>query len=136
MNGYQYEEYVAKYLKRQGFSNIRVTKASGDYGADIVARKNLRKYAVQCKLYSNPVGLKAVQEVVGAKKHYGCKGAIVVTNNTFTKPAKTLAEENGVILIDNVRPRRFSNKNNKGLISSVIFLVGAITLFIFAVSSL
>ena len=104
MNGHQYEHHAAKYLKRHGFHSVKVTKASGDYGADIIARKRGRRYAVQCKYYSSPVGIHAVQEVVAAKKHYRCSRAIVITNHSFTKPARTLAQENNVELIEGVKP--------------------------------
>lgn len=104
MNGHGYEHAVARFLKHNGFNNVEVTRASGDYGADIIATKRGRKYAIQCKYYSNPVGLKAVQEVVASKKHYKCSRAMVVTNNTYTKAAKVLAEENGVVLMSKVCP--------------------------------
>lgn len=104
MNGHGYEHAVARFLKHHGYYNVEVTRASGDYGADIIATKRGRKYAIQCKYYSNPVGLKAVQEVVASKKHYSCSRAMVVTNNTYTKAAKILAEENNVILMSNVCP--------------------------------
>ena len=55
MNGYEYEEYCANYLKKNGYTNITVTKGSGDHGVDIIACKNGKKYAIQCKYYSNPV---------------------------------------------------------------------------------
>lgn len=100
--GFLYEKKVARYLRWHGYWNVTVTKASGDSGVDIVARKGLRKYAIQCKHYSNPVGVHAVQEVVAGKKAYGCSKAMVVTNSTFTKAAKELAETNGVILLANV----------------------------------
>ena len=49
---------------------------TGDFGAD------LDNYiVVQAKRYSKKVGVKAVQEVVAAKAHYGCREGIVVTSN-------------------------------------------------------
>ena len=107
MDGHKYEHAVAQFLRHNGYSNVIVTRASGDYGADIIATKRGRKYAIQCKYYSNPVGLKAVQEVVASKKHYRCSRAMVVTNNTYTKAARRLAEENGVTLLENVKPKGF-----------------------------
>ena len=55
---------------------------------------------VQAKYYSNPVGNKAVQEVVSSKAYYNAKKAIVVTNSTFTSSAIQLAFKNRVELID------------------------------------
>lgn len=100
MDGKKYEYKVAGYLRRRGFRKVRVTKASNDYGVDVIAYKRRQKYAVQCKFYSKPVGVHAVQQVVGGMRYYDCDRAIVVTNNTFTRQAVELAQKNEVILID------------------------------------
>lgn len=100
MTGEDFELYVAQILGRIGFSNIQTTKGSGDQGVDILAEKDGIKYAFQCKRYDKPVGNKAVQEVFAGKFFYHCHAAIVVTNNYFTKSAKDLAHENGVVLWD------------------------------------
>ena len=47
-----------------------VTPQSGDQGADLIIEKYGLKFVVQCKFYSNPVGNKAVQEVIAAKGFY------------------------------------------------------------------
>lgn len=102
--GHEYERLVARHLRSNGYWNVKITGASGgDYGVDITARKGLfRKYAVQCKRYSNPVGVRAVQEVVGGMKVYNCNRAMVVTNNTYTRQARVLAEENDVLLKEGI----------------------------------
>ena len=106
MNGYEYEFACAEYLRRKGFSDVRVTKASGDQGADILARRRKITYAIQCKYYAKPVGNKAVQEVYAGATYYGCDRAMVITNQTFTKGAKELANSLGVELLPGVEPRR------------------------------
>jgi hypothetical protein len=83
---------------------VKCTKASGDYGVDVLASKGRNRYAIQCKLYSNPVGLGAVQEVAAGMKHYGCNVGMVITNNTFTSQAIRLAHENGIVLKPHVKP--------------------------------
>lgn len=98
--GLEYERYVAQSLKTSGCENVEVTPASGDFGADIIFRKNGAKVCAQCKLYSKPVGISAVQEVIGAKAHYKCAAAMVITNSTYTDAAQQLAKENAVILVD------------------------------------
>lgn len=40
MNGHEYEYACAQYLKKTGYSNVNVTKASGDQGIDVIAYKN------------------------------------------------------------------------------------------------
>ncbi len=98
LTGYEYEHKGTKFLKDKGFSIVEVTQGSGDYGVDIIAKKDGERYAVQCKYYSSPVGIKAVQEVYAGMNYYHCTKAIVMTNSTFTDAAKELAKSNGVIL--------------------------------------
>ena len=97
-SGYEFELYVANLLKQNGFVNVGITGASGDYGADVIAEKDGLGYAVQCKFYSRPVGNKAVQEAHAAKQYYDCDEAVVVTNSTFTQNAVALAEATGTQL--------------------------------------
>ena len=106
MTGHDYEYVVADYLRSRGYHGVKVTKGSGDFGVDVIATKHGVKYAVQCKLYSSPVGLSAIQEVVAGKACYGCTGAMVVTNSTFTAAAEDLARRNGVILLDGITPSK------------------------------
>lgn len=106
LNGVEFEQHCAELLKRNGY-RVTITKATGDYGVDIIATSNSGiKYAVQCKRYSNPVSLKAVQEVVAGMRMYGCDSGIVMTNSTFTKSAIELAKANGVLLWDGSHLRK------------------------------
>ncbi len=99
MDGHQFEYACASILRSKGFSSVKVTKASGDQGIDIIAHKGGHKYAVQCKLYSKPVGNSAVQQVYAGAAYYGCDRCIVMTNNDFTKSARDLAGRTGVQLM-------------------------------------
>jgi HJR/Mrr/RecB family endonuclease len=98
MSPSQYEVYCAEELKRYGW-NAAVTKGSRDQGVDVVATKLGIRIVLQCKLYSQPVGNKAVQEVVAARNFVRARFGIVVSNNSYTTPAHTLAAANGVYLI-------------------------------------
>lgn len=102
--GAEYEEYAAGYLERQGFRILGHTGRSGDLGVDLVARKGLKTYAVQCKFYSGAVDGAAVQQVVAGMACYGCNAALVVTNSTLTPGAWTLARRNGVEVLERVSP--------------------------------
>lgn len=99
-NGYEFEEYVANLYKELGYKIEEVTKKSGDQGADVIAYKNNIKYVIQVKFYNNPVGNKAVQEVVGAKGMYKADKGIVITNSTFTQSAIELAKANNIELVN------------------------------------
>ena len=98
MDGYKYEYRCSKFLKKRGFRRVRVTKGSGDQGIDIIAYKGRKKYGVQCKYYTYPVGNKAVQEAYSGAKYYDCDRSAVLTNSTFTKSARELAGKIGVDL--------------------------------------
>ncbi len=100
MDGFQFEEYVAGLLKKNGFKDVSVTPKSNDFGCDILAEKNSIKYVFQCKYYKSPVGVASVQEVFSSKMHYGAHVGVVVTNNVFTKAAKILAKETNILLWD------------------------------------
>lgn len=97
-DGHEFECRFAAALKRCGFSNVEVTQESGDFGADVLAEKDGVKYVIQCKYYTSSVGVKAVQQVFASKIHYSAHVAVVATNSVFTKSAKVLAKETGVLL--------------------------------------
>jgi restriction system protein len=98
-SGKVFEEYLEVLFRRLGY-RVERTQFAGDYGGDLVLRKEGVRTVVQAKRYSRAVGVRAVQEVVAAKAHYDCAEAMVVTNNTFTKQAAHLADKNGVELWD------------------------------------
>lgn len=114
MEGHQFETYCADVLKKSGFYDVHVTPATNDYGIDIVAKKSGTSYAIQCKCYSKPVGVKAVQEAYAGKSYYNCDKAVVLTNNYFTKQANAMARKNHVELWDREELERLIG-NQSGL---------------------
>lgn len=100
MSGLEFEHFCREVLIANGFQSAEVTKSSHDYGGDILAQKDQVKYVIQCKKYSSPVGIDAVQQVIGSRSIYNCHVAAVLTNSTFTDSAIKLAEKNNVILWD------------------------------------
>ena len=100
MDGHQFEYFCADLLKKNGFENVEVTQASGDYGIDILAQKDSVTYAIQCKCYSNNIGNHAVQEAHSGATYYGRMVAVVMTNQYFTPAAKETAERTHVLLWD------------------------------------
>ncbi|MDL2293369.1 restriction endonuclease [Ruminococcaceae bacterium OttesenSCG-928-D13] len=100
MDGVQFESYVAELLKRAGFRRIEATAATGDYGADLLAERDGRRYIFQCKRYAKNCGVQSVQEICGARAHYASDVEVVVTNAYFTKNAVILAQETEVELWD------------------------------------
>lgn len=131
MDGYQFEYQCAEILKRNGFSRVQVTQSSGDQGVDIIARKHRKKYGIQCKYYSYPVGNKAIQEAYAGANFYDCDKAMVMTNLTFTRAATELAEKLEVELWDHCPTTRYYSLLFKlmSLMNIVFFLYGILLLF-------
>ena len=100
MEGHDFEYYCADLLKANGFLEVEVTKGSGDFGADILAEKDGITYAVQCKCYDKPIGVKAVQEVYAGRDYYDRMVGVVMTNQYFTEPAQLMAGKLRIVLWD------------------------------------
>ena len=124
MDGLQFEHRCAELLRYRGFHKVTVTKGSGDQGIDILAQKNGLKYGIQCKYYSYPVGNKAIQEAYAGADFYDCDAAIVMTNNTFTRQARELAEKLDVELWEHCSPNGSSSFITKLMhIFHIFFLI-------------
>ena len=93
MEGHDFEYFCADLLCKKGFQEVEVTKGSGDYGIDILAQKDGVTYGIQCKCYTTPVGVKAVQEAYAGKDYYDRMVGAVLTNQYFTAPAVEAAKK-------------------------------------------
>lgn len=100
MDGHEFEYYCADLLERRGFIDVEVTRGSGDYGIDILAEKDGVTYAIQCKRYTAPVGVKAVQEAYAGRDYYDRMVGAVMTNQYFTAPAVEAAKKLKILLWD------------------------------------
>lgn len=100
LSGGEFETRIASILNQHGFLDVVGTPATGDQGADLIAKTNGKTIVIQAKRYQGVVGNKAVQEVVAALHFYGGNEGWVITNSTFSSSAKELAQRSGVMLID------------------------------------
>jgi restriction system protein len=98
MTGTEFEDYVAARLRRAGWQ-VTFTSMSGDYGVDLIAQRDGKSVAIQCKRHGKAVGVAAVQQVVSGARHHGCAKSIVVSNQEFSQAAKQLAFTHGCQLI-------------------------------------
>ena len=108
-SGVQFEQYIISLLKKEGYTNVRPTRASG---VDITAEKDGLKCAIQCKRYHNNVPINAIQEIKSGKTYYRCDKAMVITNSYYTQNAKNLASRTGVQLLDRDDLIRIIKKNS------------------------
>ena len=107
MEGAEFESYCAELLEAKGFENVETTPASHDYGIDIIADRDGISYAIQCKCYSDNIGIRAIQEAYAGKDYYDSMVAVVMTNQYFTKSAVEFAKKLNVILWDGDQVMKF-----------------------------
>ena len=100
MEGHEFEHFCADLLRKKGFIEVEVTKGSGDYGIDILAEKDGVTYAIQCKCYTTPVGVKAIQEAYAGRDYYDCMVGAVLTHQYLTTPAVEAAGKLKILLWD------------------------------------
>lgn len=112
MSGLEFERYCGYILKKNSFSDIKITQASGDHGIDILAEKAGINYAFQCKCYSDDVGNEAVQQAHTGKSLYHMDIAVVITNRFFTQQAQEEAKQLGVKLWDRNKLLELVDCNN------------------------
>ncbi len=100
MEGLEFEQFCAEVLRQKGFVDVTLTRASRDFGVDILAEKDGVTYAIQCKRYQTPVGVKAVQEAFAGREYYDRMVGAVLTNQYFTQPAVDAARKLKILLWD------------------------------------
>lgn len=106
--GYDFEYFLKKFLEDLGFTDIKVTKRSGDNGIDLLAYKNSiidldidpEKYIIQAKRYKNTVPVKEIREFKGTASY---EKRIFITTSDFSKSGIEEAENDSsrkIILIN------------------------------------
>ena len=109
-SGRDFEIYCVRLLQCNGFSNVRRTGESADHGVDILAVKDGKLYAVQCKLRSNStIPRSAVAEIYTGKTLYGADEGILMTNSELTRPAYQDAMRLGITVWTNFYLRLLSD---------------------------
>jgi restriction system protein len=104
MSGPDFERLVARLMRRDGFTDVRIPGGAGDLGADVVGRDGKgRLVVVQCKRYAQQrrVSSPEMQKFLGTCFHeHEADEAWFVTTARFSKPARELGERRGVRLMD------------------------------------
>lgn len=103
----QFEQAIGDLLIDLGYRSLRHTGASGDLAADLICKDPAgHSVAVQCKRYApgTRVGSPDVQKFIGMIAiHHRTDRGIFVTTASFTEPARSLAAEHAVELLDGER---------------------------------
>jgi HJR/Mrr/RecB family endonuclease len=90
MTGFEFEDFIVDLFIKLGYV-VEKRKRSREQGLDLLLFKHGERIVVQVKRHRRPVGNRAVQQALAACVYYQGQRAIVVTNSTFTLPAKQLA---------------------------------------------
>ena len=107
LSGEEFEDYCVSILNQHGW-DARITQSTGDQGIDIIGEINGVTAVFQCKRYLQPVGNSAVQEVIAGKNFAKAQIAAVITNSTFTKSARQLAQAANIYLLHHTELEEFT----------------------------
>ena len=91
----RFEFLASEYVKKEGY-DTDVTPGIADWGVDVFAEKDGKRYAVQAKMYGDcktKINRRMMMELYGVMHYFDCQGAIVVYNGQIMKDAKTVAEK-------------------------------------------
>ncbi len=114
MDPYAFERLTQRLLRECGFSQVEVTKKSGDGGIDGFGRLMINglfsfKVAFQCKRYSGTVPASDIRDFRGSLTT-DVEKALFITTGSFSKPAKEEAMTQGKVQIDLIDGEDFMNR--------------------------
>lgn len=103
MDPYGFERLTQRLLREGGFSNVEVTKRSGDGGIDGVGNYKISFLSFpvffQCKRYTKSVSSPEIRDFRGSLSGRGEKG-LFITTGSFTEAAVKEASRDGVLPIE------------------------------------
>ncbi len=104
MSPYAFEKLAQRLLRECGFSDVEVTKKSGDGGIDGTGKLRINgifsfNVAFQCKRYKGAVGAPEIRDFRGSLSTNIEKG-VLITTGSFTRAALEEASSEGKRLID------------------------------------
>lgn len=114
MDPYAFERLSQRVLRECGFSQVEVTKKSGDGGIDGTGKLRINgifsfNVAFQCKRYKGMVGSSEVRDFRGSLTTDIEKG-VMITTGSFSKAAREEASNPGKQQIDLIDGEEFMNK--------------------------
>lgn len=122
MEWLEFEHEIRDLVEEFGYTGIS-TPPSGDFGVDVLAKKDHQSVVIQCKLYGKgSIGGDHIMKLVGSKSYFSATHAICITTSKFTKQAKEIAENAGVLLVDRIMLMELCRQKNL-TIPSLTFLI-------------
>ena len=103
LDGIGFENAVAKIYEEKGF-DVERTPRTNDQGVDLILRRNGAVSIVQCKAYTNNVGVSAIRELAGVRASWPhAEEVILVALYEFSSPAKDFAAQHNITLFSVTR---------------------------------
>lgn len=114
LDPYAFEKLAQRLLRECGFSDVEVTKKSGDGGIDGTGKLRINgifsfNVAFQCKRYKGQVGAPQIRDFRGSLGT-NIEKSVLITTGTFTREAKEEASSEGKRLIDLMDGEELINK--------------------------
>ena len=97
----RFEFLAGEYLKQEGYQ-IEVTPGTADWGVDVFAEKDGKRYVVQAKMYGDcktKINRSMMMELYGVMHFFDCTGAILIYNGGMMDDAKKVAKKLGIQLV-------------------------------------
>jgi hypothetical protein len=97
----QFEFFVSEYLKQNGFET-EVTSGVADWGVDVFAEKDDKRYVVQAKMYGDcktKINRRMIMELYGVMHYFDCQGAMIIYNGSIMPDAVKAAVKLGIQII-------------------------------------
>ncbi|MBU2617249.1 MAG: restriction endonuclease [Euryarchaeota archaeon] len=90
----QFERFTARLFQKMGYT-AQITPGTGDFGADIIAKKKDETVLIEVKKYSegNNVAPRDVQRTLGALWKHKADKAVFITTSDFTIRAREIEKE-------------------------------------------
>jgi superfamily II DNA or RNA helicase len=100
MDPTDFEKLVVDLFKSLGYQSARHVGRTHDRGIDVIAERFLESkretVIIQCKRYSNNVGVKTARELIGSLEDISnCEKAYLITTSNFTNECKRYAAKMG-----------------------------------------
>lgn len=103
LDGVGFERGVARIYREKGFE-VEFTPRTKDQGVDLILKRNNAVSIVQCKAYTNNVGVSAVRELAGVRASWPhAEEVILATLFDFSSEAKSFATQHNIQLFSVAR---------------------------------
>ena len=114
MDAYAFERLSQRLLRECGFTDVKVTKRSGDGGIDGTGKLKINgifsfSVAFQCKCYNGTVGAPQIRDFRGSLDSNIEKG-VLITTGVFSQEARKEANASGKKQIDLMDGNTFMEK--------------------------